>query len=287
MRLIHWMRSLSLRREVGRRTSPLRNIGSLLLLLAAIAVRAFPQASLDTSGAQELLSLINQERATHGAGPLVLNDQLTVAARKHSQKMAESDTLLHQFEDEPPLNVRISNENVRSDHEAENIALGGDLPGIHIHLMQSPPHRANILNPQFDSVGIGIVQEVDLLYVTEDFAHVLPIYSAMEADAAAQQAIAQYARSQRLPAPVRKLHVDLAKFACDMARDDKLDVGKAQAVAGARSGIAWTAPDLSQLPTGVKKTLSQPMLSGYALGVCFAPSATYPSGVYWLVMVIY
>jgi uncharacterized protein YkwD len=262
------MRSLSLRREVGRRTSPFRNIGSLLLLLAAIAVSAFPQASLDTSGAQELLSLINQERATHGAGPLVLNDQLTVAARKHSQKMAESDTLLHQFEDEPPLNVRISKENVRSDHEAENIALGGDLPGIHIHLMQSPPHRANILNPQFDSVGIGIVQEVDLLYVTEDFAHVLPVYSAMEADAAAQQ-------------------VDLAKFACDMARDDKLDVGKAQAVAGARSGIAWTAPDLSQLPAGVKKTLSQPMLSGYALGVCFAPSATYPSGVYWLVMVIY
>jgi hypothetical protein len=72
-----------------------------------------------------------------------------------------------------------------------------------------------------------------------------------------------------------------------MARNDKLEVSNAQAATGARSGIAWTAPDLTQLPAGAKKTLSQPMLSGYALGVCFAPSATYPSGVYWLVMVIY
>jgi len=176
---------------------------------------------------------------------------------------------------------------VRSDHDAENIALGGSLAEIHLRLMQSPPHRANILNPSFDSVGIGIVHEGELIYVTEDFAHALPVYSAMEADAAAQQTIGQYARLQRLPVPTRKIHVDLSKFACDMARNDKLEVSNAQAATGARSGIAWTAPDLTQLPAGAKKTLSQPMLSGYALGVCFAPSATYPSGVYWLVMVIY
>jgi hypothetical protein len=201
--------------------------------------------------------------------------------------MAQSDTLTHQFENEPPLTARLSEQNVRSDHDAENIAMGGNLADIHLHLMQSPPHRANILNPQFDSVGVGIVHNGDLIYVTEDFAHALPVDSAMEADAAAQQTITQYVRSQRLPAPARKQHVDLSKFACDMARDDKLEVSEAQAVAGGRSGVAWTAPDLTQLPTGVKKTLSQPMLSGYALGVCFAPSATYPSGVYWLVMVIY
>ena len=281
------MQLLSLRREVPRHASPLRSLGSLLVLLAAIAVSAFPQNGVDTTGVQELLALINQERAKQGVGPLALNDQLSAAARKHSQKMAESETLLHQFDDEPPLNVRIGNENVRSDHEAENIALGGNLADIHLHLMQSPPHRANILNPVFDSVGIGIVNSGDLIYVTEDFVHALPVYSAMEADAAAQQAIAQYARSQRLPVPARKPHVDLSKFACDMAHDDRLDVGKAQAVAGARSGMAWTSPDVTQLPAGVKKTLSQPMMSGYALGVCFAPSATYPSGVYWLVMVIY
>jgi hypothetical protein len=262
-------------------------MGSLLLLLIAIAASAFPQIAGDLSEAKELLTLINQERARQGATAVVLNDRLTAAAQKHSQLMAESDTLSHQFDGEPPLTVRLREQNVRSDHDAENIAVGENLADIHLHLMQSPPHRANILNPQFDSVGIGIARDGDLIYVTEDFAHALPVYSAMEADAAAQQAIAQYTRSQRFPVPARNAHVDLSKFACDMARDDKLDVDKAQAVSGARSGMAWTAPDLTQLPAGVKKNLSQPMLSGYALGVCFAPSATYPSGVYWLVMVIY
>jgi hypothetical protein len=259
----------------------------LLLLSITVAVNAFPQNAGNSSEAKELLSSINQERAKQGASAVALDDRLTAAAQKHSQLMAESDTLSHQFDGEPPLTVRLREQNVRSDHDAENIAVGENLADIHLHLMQSPPHRANILNSQFDSVGIGIARDGDLIYVTEDFAHALPVYSAMEADAAAQQAIAQYTRSQRLPIPVRKVHVDLSTFACDMARDDKLDVGKAQAVVGARSGMAWTAPDLTQLPAAVKKTLSQPMLSGYALGVCFAPSATYPSGVYWLVMVIY
>jgi hypothetical protein len=258
-----------------------------LLLLLVVAVNAFSWSATDKSEAQELLSLINGERAKQGVGAVVLDDRLTAAAQKHAQLMAQSDTLSHQFDSEPPLIVRLSEQNVRSDHDAENIALGGSLAEIHLRLMQSPPHRANILNPSFDSVGIGIVHEGELIYVTEDFAHALPVYSAMEADAAAQQTIGQYARLQRLPVPTRKIHVDLSKFACDMARNDKLEVSNAQAATGARSGIAWTAPDLTQLPAGAKKTLSQPMLSGYALGVCFAPSATYPSGVYWLVMVIY
>jgi uncharacterized protein YkwD len=259
----------------------------LLLLLAALAAGTFAQNTPDASEAHQLLLLINQERAKQGASIVVIDDRLTAAAQKHSQLMAQTDTLSHQFDSEPPLTARLSQQNVRSDHDAENVASGTTLEDIHLHLMQSPPHRANILNPAFDSVGIGIVRDGDLIFVTEDFAHALPVYSAMEADAAAQQAISQYARSQRLPAPARKPKVDLSKFACDMASDDKLDVGKAQGVAGARSGVAWTTPDVTQLPAGVKKTLLQPMLSGYALGVCFAPSATFPSGVYWVVMVIY
>ena len=287
MRLIHLMRSLSLHLDRSRQYSPLHSIGPLLLLLTALATSTLAQNTAAASEEHALLSLINQERAKQGASAVALDDRLTAAAKKHSQLMAQSDTLSHQFESEPPLTARLNEQNVRSDHDAENIALGGSLDDIHLHLMQSPPHRANILNPLFDSVGIGIVRDGDLIYVTEDFAHALPVYSAMEADAAAQQAISQYVRSQRFPAPARKPHVDLAKFACDMARDDKLDIGKAQSVAGARSGVAWTTPDVTQLPGGVKKTLLQPMMAGYALGVCFAPSATYPSGVYWVVMVIY
>jgi uncharacterized protein YkwD len=262
-------------------------IGRLLLLAMALASVAFPQTSVDTAGAQQLLELINQERTKQGVAPLVMNDGLTSAARKHSQKMAESETMLHQFDGEPPVTIRISDENVRADHDGENIAVDEDVSVAHTMLMRSPPHRENILGQQFNEVGIAIVKNGDLLYVTEDFAHVLPNYTDMEADAATQQAINDYVRSQHLPMPVRKPRTQLVRMACDMALDDKLDGTKTKEIPGVTGAVVWTATDLGKLPAGLKKVLAQPLSAGYSLGVCFAPSVSHPGGVYWLIMVVY
>ena len=51
--------------------------------------------------------------------------------------------------------------------------------------------------------------------------------------------------------------------------------------------MAWTATDLGKLPPGLRQVLSTPLSVGYSLGVCFAPSPTYPGGVYWLLFVTY
>lgn len=259
----------------------------IICVVLSLAASAFPQSFGDDQEAQHLLSLINQERAKQGVAPLEMNDRLSAAARKHSQLMAQSETLEHQFEGEPPLTLRLRDENVRSDHDGENIALDSELTVAHAMLMQSPPHRANILSPQFTQVGIGIVRGGDLIYVTEDFAHVLPNYSELEADAAAQQAINDYARSQQLPMPTRKPRTGLAHMACDMALDDKLEGEKAKEIPGVSVAVTWTATDLGKLPPNLKKLLAQPLVAGYSLGVCFAPSVSQPGGVYWLVMVIY
>jgi len=258
-----------------------------MVALLWITYAAAAQEHFDAEGEDQLLALINQERAKDGIAPLQLNEALSRAARKHTILMARNDSVVHQLPDEEPLMLRVSEENVRCDRDAENIAMGGNVAETHSLVMNSPPHRANVLNPQFNSVGIGIVQDGELTYVTEDFAHALPNYSEMEADAAAQETITEYVRSQRFPAPVRKPRPELEKVACNMARDDKLDGTKAQNVAGARSAVAWTSNNLAQLPSRLKKVLAEPLPAGYALGVCFAPSATYPSGVYWLVMVFY
>ena len=154
-------------------------------------------------------------------------------------------------------------------------------------LMQSPHHRDNILGPQFNAVGIGIVKNDELIYITEDFARVLPDYSDLEADAVAQQAIEEYAKSLAVPVPVRKPRPPLKQMACDMALDDQLASQKAGALPGVSSAVAWNASDLGKLPSSLKRLLAQPLTSGYSLGVCFAPSVTHPWGLYWLVMVIY
>jgi uncharacterized protein YkwD len=279
------------RREAGNSRllrTLLRALWSLCILLCLAAPSlSQAQATFDADGGQQLFSLINQERAKEGIAPLEANEQLARAARKHSQRMAEADEMQHQLDGEEPLALRLGDENVRSDRDAENIALDNDVPTAHVMLMQSPLHRANILNPKFNAVGIAVVRNGDVVYVTEDFAHIYPNYSELEADAATQQAINDYIRTQHFPVPMRKPRALLTNMACDMALDDKLDGEKARAVPGATSAVVWTAEDLTKLPNSLKKILSQPLSAEYSLGVCFAPSGSNPGGIYWVVMVIY
>ncbi len=259
----------------------------VLLAVLGLTAIAVAQEHVNSEGEQLLVSLINQERAKVGVPPVKFDEALARAARKHSQLMAQEETVVHQLPGEEVFSLRLSAENVRSDRDAENIGMAGSLEEIHSLLMQSPPHRENILNPQYDSVGIGIAQSGVLIFVTEDFAHVLPLYSEIEADAAAQASITEYAKSQGLQLPVRRQHIDLTNMACEMAREDKIDAAAAQGLPGVRNSVAWTASDLGHLPTGVKKALASPMRSEYSLGVCFAPSVSHPGGLYWLLMVFY
>jgi|SRR5208283_5378445 len=268
-------------------TKALTPISCVLLAVLGFARGAYPQQSSDAAGEQRIYALINQERVKAGLPPLQFDERLAQAARKHTQLMVHNDSLSHQLDGEEPLQLRVSDENVRCDHDGENIALDSDLEVAHAMLMQSPPHRENILGPQFNAVGIGVVKSDELIYITEDFAHVLPDYSDPQADAVAQQAIGEYAKSQGVPVPARKPRPQLKQMACDMALDDTLASKKAGALPGVSSAVAWNASDLGKLPPNLKRLLSQPLTSGYSLGVCFAPSVTHPGGVYWLVMVIY
>ena len=202
---------------------------AVVLLLAPLASAQDP---IEPAGEQQLFVLINQERTKAGIPPLSLDERLTRAARKHTELMIERDSLVHQLLGEDPLVMRLSAEGVRCDHDGENIALNGDVASAHAALMDSPGHRANILATHFNSVGIGVVRTGDLVYVTEDFAHVMPSYSDFEADAAAQQAITDYVRALGLPVPVRTTRTQLARMACDMAQQDKLDGSRVREIPG-------------------------------------------------------
>lgn len=267
--------------------SPYSLLACVTLVLLAISSSSTAQDRRDTSAERQIFVLINQERSLAGLAPVTLDLRLSAAALQHTQRMIQADSLVHELPGEDPLILRLAAEGVRSDHDGENIALNGDITAAHMALMQSPGHRANILGPHFNAVGIAVVVTGELFYLTEDFAHVLPDFSEFEADAAAQQAINDYVRSLRLPIPVRKARTQLARMACDLARADKLDATHAHDIAGVTGAVAWTATDLGKLPPGLRQVLSTPLSVGYSLGVCFAPSPTYPGGVYWLLFVTY
>lgn len=272
-----------------------RNLLGLALLLGACGVSGHAQAAgpglsaarFDSAGEAQLVDLINQARAERGLSPLEVDSRLTHAARQHTELMVQQSSLAHQFPGEPLPQDRMAAEGVASDRQGENVDLNQSIPGAHDALMHSPPHRANILNPEYNAVGIGVIRSGANVWVTEDFARRLPQLSEPQAEAAAQTAIGQYQRAHGFPAPVRKPMTPLRRLACDMALNDALDMTPASHLPGVHGVFAWTAGDPGKLPREIDRLLGPGLAGGYSLGACFAPSVSHPGGLYWLVMVFY
>ncbi|MCP4357833.1 MAG: CAP domain-containing protein [Chloroflexi bacterium] len=105
---------------------------------------------------QDVLDLVNQERATAGCAPLTANDQLVTAARDHSDDMAVNDFFSHTGSDNSSPGDRIDRQGYRWSRWGENIAAGYSSPASVMNgWMNSPGHRANILNCSYTEIGIG------------------------------------------------------------------------------------------------------------------------------------
>ncbi|MGA7461692.1 MAG: CAP domain-containing protein [Candidatus Korobacteraceae bacterium] len=258
----------------------------LMLATSSSQTSPAPAAQFDAAAEAQLVQLINQTRSQQGLAPLTVDERLTRAARKHTQLMVQHLALSHQFDGEPPPQTRFSNEGLPSDSSSENVALNQNIPGAHDALMHSPPHRAAILDPSYNVVGVGVLQTDEGFFVTEDFARKLPEMSEQEAEAAVQKSIQRYALSSGFPAPGRRPQPQLRHIACQMALNDALDSSAAMGLPEVHGVLAWTAADPAKLPKGIGQVL-KPQISGYSLGACFAPSVSHPGGVYWLVMVTY
>jgi uncharacterized protein YkwD len=105
----------------------------------------------------QMLELVNHERTSRGLKPLTLDPELTPVARAHSADMFARGYFSHYTPDgEDPFD-RMREADVKFRTAGENLALAPTLQLAHTGLMNSPGHRANILNPNFGRVGIGIM----------------------------------------------------------------------------------------------------------------------------------
>jgi len=140
----------------------------LILIPLFLAAGAFAQQA--TNAEQQLLHDINQERKSHGLPTLKSDEALTNAARKHAQRMAEQGTASHQFPGEPSQLARARAAGAHFSWLSENVDEGTGATTIHQSFMKSPLHRANILDRDMDSIGIGIVERNGHLFAVEDFS---------------------------------------------------------------------------------------------------------------------
>ena len=142
-----------------------------------ISAQPSPTSHEDFAAEQALLELANQSRREAGAPPLRMDASLTNAARAHARLMVDRQQLSHQFDGEPPLMPRLLETGLRLDRVGENVAFNASAEKAFEALMQSPPHRRNLLDPAFNSAGFAAFWSNGRLYVVQDFAHRLPALS--------------------------------------------------------------------------------------------------------------
>ncbi|OKI02520.1 RNA polymerase [Streptomyces sp. CB02923] len=106
--------------------------------------------------AQQVTALVNSERAKQGCSPVRGNDQLVTAARRHSQDMDARNYFDHTSPDGTDPGDRIKAAGYQWSTYGENIARGQrSAAEVMKSWMNSPGHRANILNCDFKEIGIG------------------------------------------------------------------------------------------------------------------------------------
>ncbi|MCA1642620.1 MAG: CvpA family protein [Acidobacteria bacterium] len=104
----------------------------------------------------QMLELVNQERAQAGLQPVAADPELTVVARAHSADMFARGYFAHVSPEGLSPFDRMTRAGVKYRTAGENLALAPTLRIAHAGLMNSPGHRANILQHAFGRLGVGI-----------------------------------------------------------------------------------------------------------------------------------
>ena len=232
-----------------------------------------PQVQPGASPEQTLLQLANQARAQHNLPPLQWDSSLAKAARAHLQWVIRNPSdLLHQYSGEPDLVTRGGNAGARFGTISENIAGHADTPAaIQQVWMTSPTHRANLLDPNLNAVGIAVMENQGLLYAVEDFSRNVP---ALTPDAVEQE-VAKLLQARGFPPAASNAD---ARKTCTMPQGQ---AGSPKLV------IQWDGADISQLPDAVAQQLDKSRYTSAAVGACPGKQSGQQFTTYHIAVLLY
>ncbi len=258
----------------------------------------------DSAAENELLEAVNQSRELAGVPPLRKNESLREAALAHARRMAESERLEHQFSGEPSLLERIAqvgpmvspaispkagalSDALKIDRAGENIANATCAPGANEVLMRSAPHRRNLLDPGFNVAGVAAIWSHGRLYVVQDFAHEVPSYSAKQSAKLMGRAVEAVRQEAGLPELAQLTPPNLDEAACSLARESRPNARLLATSYDNRKIIAYTQSRPEVLPQSALRLLRDPGVQQFAVGACYARNAAYPTGTYWVAILLY
>jgi len=140
-----------------------RPVTHKLLALVAATVLVLTLTSCMSTEESSVFLRINDVRAQNNQPQLLPDGELIAKAQAHAQEMAGQGQLFHSsLRDGVTGNPR---------KMGENVAYAGSVEQAFQALLSSPPHFANMVDPAFNRVGVGIVTGSDgRVWVVMDFA---------------------------------------------------------------------------------------------------------------------
>jgi hypothetical protein len=157
-------------------------LGSITMLtLGATAASAEPR-----SDEADFVARINALRTSQGLVPLTVDLHLTDIARNWSAKMAGDGAISHN----PDLAAQVGGNGWRT--LGENVGVGSSVDWLESAFEASPHHYANLIDPDYRWIGVGVVESGGQIWVTEDFEQPKTVVSAAATTkpAAAPKAVA-------------------------------------------------------------------------------------------------
>lgn len=119
----------------------------------------------------QVVTLVNAERAEAGCEPVVSDESLRTSARNHSADMAVNGYFAHTSQDGRQPGDRMEAAGYQWASYGENIAYGAVTPeDVMAMWMASAGHRSNIENCAFEDLGVGLAYSTDSVpYWTQNF----------------------------------------------------------------------------------------------------------------------
>ena len=141
----------------------LRLLAAACTALLILGLTGSPADAADPGLESQFVAGVNAVRAQAGLPPLAVHSQLTSVARSWADSQASVNAISHN----PSLTGQVAG---AWTLVGENVGTGPQVGGIMDAFVASPSHYANIVEPRFDYIGVGVTWGTDgRMYTTHVF----------------------------------------------------------------------------------------------------------------------
>jgi uncharacterized protein YkwD len=271
------------------------DVGPVAPVLAPLAPGG-PEPTSPVEARARLLARVNALRTAAGVAAVEADPRLDAVAQAYADRMATQRFFAHVSPDGDSPTDRLEQAGYAYRASGENLGMAAGPLSAHEALEESPGHRKNLLDPEFERVGFGLARQSrdggsgSEVLLVELLAS--PARTGVDLVASAYARLTAERAALKLPALQRSAALEdiaLRQARAALARDDPrardIDSQVFGALTDARTTSAdlYVAQDLGALPPS--RGLREARYSLVGIGAVRGDSPTYGKGRYWVVVI--